>query len=153
MVKQGQDVAAVGLRCPQGSTPGTGCSHGAYAGETWLVDTDEVSVLPADVSSSPRGFFPQQRVVIMQLRNWERGKPGEPAGHHAALAAELSLNPADTAVQEELCLCGVSCPTVCFPSHLLPALPAPVLAPPSPQHLRFFRWNGLAFVRFVQHQG
>lgn len=76
MVKQGQVVAAVGLRlCCQGSTPGTGCSHGAYAGETWLVETEEVSVLPADVSSSPRGFLPQQRVVIMQLRNWEREKP------------------------------------------------------------------------------
>lgn len=75
-VKQGQVVAAVGLSlCSQGGTPGTGCSCGAYAGETWLVETEEVSVLPADVSSSPSGFLPQQRVVIMQLRNWERGKP------------------------------------------------------------------------------
>lgn len=74
-VKQGQ-VAVAGPRlCSQGSTPRTSCSHGAYAGETWLVETEEVSVLPADVSSSPSGFLPQQRVVIMQLRNWERGKP------------------------------------------------------------------------------
>lgn len=49
-----------------------GRSGGTYAGETWLVETEEVSVLPADVSSSPSGFLPQQRVVIMQLRNWKR---------------------------------------------------------------------------------
>lgn len=36
------------------------------------METEEVSVLPADVSSSPSGFLPQQRVVIMQLRNWKR---------------------------------------------------------------------------------
>lgn len=35
------------------------------------METEEVSVLPADVSSSPSGFLPQQRVVIMQLRNWK----------------------------------------------------------------------------------
>lgn len=52
------------------------------------METEEVSVLPADVSSSPSGFLPQQRVVIMQLRNWERGKFR--VSHHAALAAELS---------------------------------------------------------------
>lgn len=70
MVEQGQVVAVVGLSLgSQGGTPGAGCSRGAYAGETWLVETEEVSVLPADVSSSPSGFLPQQRVVIMQLRN------------------------------------------------------------------------------------
>lgn len=46
-----------------------------YAGETWLEETEETSVLLWDTveetSSSPKGFLPQQIVVIMQLRNWE----------------------------------------------------------------------------------
>lgn len=45
-----------------------------YAGDTWLEETEETSVLLWDaveeVSSSPNGFLPQQIVVIMQLRNW-----------------------------------------------------------------------------------
>lgn len=45
----------------------------AYAGETWLEETEETSVLLWDTaeetSSSPKGFLPQQIVVIMQLRN------------------------------------------------------------------------------------
>lgn len=44
-----------------------------YAGDTWLEETEETSVLLWDtaeeVSSSPKGFLPQQIVVIMQLRN------------------------------------------------------------------------------------
>lgn len=44
-----------------------------YAGETWLEETEETSVLLWDTaeetSSSPKGFLPQQIVVIMQLRN------------------------------------------------------------------------------------
>lgn len=60
-----------------------------YAGDTWLEETEETSVLLWDtaeeVSSSPKGFLPQQIVVIMQLRNWggdrnEDGGTGGPAG-------------------------------------------------------------------------
>lgn len=60
-----------------------------YAGDTWLEETEETSVLLWDtveeVSSSPKGFLPQQIVVIMQLRNWggetnENGGTGGPAG-------------------------------------------------------------------------
>jgi len=44
-----------------------------YAGDTWLEETEETSVLLWDTveetSSSPKGFLPQQIVVIMQLRN------------------------------------------------------------------------------------
>jgi len=41
-----------------------------YAG-----DTEDTSVLLVDTvedSSSPRGFFPQKRVVSMQFLNWKR---------------------------------------------------------------------------------
>lgn len=57
-----------------------------YAGDTWLEETEETSVLLWDtveeVSSSPKGFFPQQIVVIMQLRNWggERNDNGGTGG-------------------------------------------------------------------------
>lgn len=60
-----------------------------YAGDTWLEETEETSVLLWDtveeVSSSPKGFLPQQIVVIMQLRNWggernDNGGTGGPAG-------------------------------------------------------------------------
>lgn len=57
-----------------------------YAGDTWLEDTEETSVLLWDtveeVSSSPKGFLPQQIVVIMQLRNWggDRNENGGTGG-------------------------------------------------------------------------
>lgn len=57
-----------------------------YAGDTWLEETEETSVLLWDtveeVSSSPKGFLPQQIVVIMQLRNWggERNDNGGTGG-------------------------------------------------------------------------
>lgn len=60
-----------------------------YAGDTWLEETEETSVLLWDaveeVSSSPNGFLPQQIVVIMQLRNWGGREmrmvaPGGPVG-------------------------------------------------------------------------
>lgn len=91
----GQAVAAGGSRSRGGEgTPRTGRSGGAYAGETWLVETEEVSVLPADVSSSPSGFLPQQRVVIMQLRNWKRRERGvRRVDTRTALAEGLLGNP------------------------------------------------------------
>ena len=46
------------------------------AGATWLEEIDEAWVLEtaAAVSSSPKGFFPQHTVVIMQFLNWRPKK-------------------------------------------------------------------------------
>lgn len=86
--------------------------QGAYAGETWLVETEEVSVLPADVSSSPSGFLPQQRVVIMQLRNWKRGMAGVRLGRPGWLWRQGCLRARQSGLE-----------TPC-PPYPLPTLPA-----------------------------
>lgn len=122
--------------------PRTGRSGGAYAGETWLVETEEVSVLPADVSSSPSGFLPQQRVVIMQLRNWKRGMAGVRSGRPGRLRHWGCLRARQSGLES-------SCP-LCL---LLGASPDAAPAPPPTQDLRHFKWGGLVFMRFMQRQG
>lgn len=96
MVKQGQVVAAVGLRlCCQGSPPGTGCSHGA------LCRRDLAGGDGGGLCLASRCVLVTQRVLataegcdhaVTELG--EREAQGEPAGHQAALAAELALSPA-----------------------------------------------------------
>lgn len=58
-----------------GSGPWDRSGWRSYAGDTWLEETEEASVLEVaaeEASSSPKGFLPQHRVVSMQVRNCGR---------------------------------------------------------------------------------
>lgn len=71
-------LAAVGPRAGGGTDGADGREARGQAGATWLEETDEVWVLEtAAASSSPKGFFPQHTVVIMQFLNWRLVGEGE----------------------------------------------------------------------------